>query len=127
MKVTEGESRVLLDAGAIWIGPEDYAFKPLHSRPTRLLEKFHLQEFKAHRSTELQFSRFTMLVGDNASGKTSVLDALAVQGSLRPPIEEALRGARSIPTCSAGAHRRIESRWSRQASAVPMPGIPRST
>jgi len=97
MRVTEGESRALLDAGATWIGPDVYAPKPLRAHPTRMLEQFHLQEFKAHRSTELQFSRFTMLVGDNASGKTSVLDALALQGGLRPPFEDVLRGAWSIP------------------------------
>lgn len=97
MSVTEGESRALMAAGATWVGPDMYAPEPLRSAPTRMLEQFKLHEFKAHRATELQFSRLTMLVGDNASGKTSVLDALAVQGGLRPPFEEVLRGALSIP------------------------------
>jgi predicted ATPase len=97
MTVTEGESRALMEAGATWIGPAIYAPKPLVSRPTRLLEQFELHEFKAHRETKLHFSRFTMLVGDNASGKSSVLDALALQGGLRPSLHEILRGAWSIP------------------------------
>jgi len=97
MMVTEGEARALMDAGAIWVGPDLYAPKPLRSPPTWTLEHLSLHEFKAHRSTELRFSRLTMLVGDNASGKTSVLDALALQGALRPPLEDVLRGAWSIP------------------------------
>jgi predicted ATPase len=97
MMVTEGEARALMAAGATWVGPDLYAPKPLRSPPTWTLEHLSLHEFKAHRSTELRFSRLTMLVGDNASGKTSVLDALALQGALRPPFEEVLRGAWSIP------------------------------
>jgi len=97
LSVTEGESRALMAAGATWVGPEGYAPEPLRSAPTRMLEQFRLHEFKAHRATELHFSRLTMLVGDNASGKTSVLDALAIQGGLRPPFEDLLRGAWSIP------------------------------
>src|SRR5512140_3851220 len=97
LSVTEGEARALMAAGATWVGPEGYAPEPLRSTPTRMLEQFKLQDFKAHRATELHFSRLTMLFGDNASGKTSVLDALAIQGGLRPPFEELLRGAWSIP------------------------------
>jgi predicted ATPase len=97
MKVTDGESRALMAAGATWIGPDSYAPKPLRAVPTRMLEQLELHEFKAHKATKLQLSRLTMLVGDNASGKSSVLDALALQGSLRPPFEDVLRGAWSIP------------------------------
>jgi predicted ATPase len=97
MKVTDGESRALMAAGATWIGPELYAPKPVRAVPTRMLKQLNLHEFKAHRATELHLSRLTMLVGDNASGKSSVLDALALQGSLRPPLEDVLRGAWSIP------------------------------
>lgn len=96
LRVTEGESQALMSAGATWVGPEVYAPKPLLSAPTRMIEQLVLHEFKAHRATELHFSRLTMLVGDNASGKSSVLDALALQGSLRPPFEDILRGAWSI-------------------------------
>lgn len=97
MKVTDGESRALMAAGATWIGPDFYAPKPLRSQPTRMLEQLELHEFKAHQATKLHLSRLTMLVGDNASGKSSVLDALTLQGSLRPPFKDVLRGAWSIP------------------------------
>ncbi len=97
MKVRDGESRALMAAGATWIGPDSYAPKPLRAVPTRMIEQLELHEFKAHKATKLQLSRLTMLVGDNASGKSSVLDALALQGSLRPPFEDVLRGAWSIP------------------------------
>ncbi len=95
--VTEGEARALVEAGATWVGPELYAPKPLHSQSTRMIDRFDLLEFKAHRATELRLGRLTVLVGDNASGKSSVLNALALQGRLHPPIEEILRGAWSIP------------------------------
>jgi predicted ATPase len=95
--VTEGEARALSEAGATWIGPELYAPKPLRTQPDRMIDRFALRDFKAHRATELELGRLTVLVGDNASGKTSVLDALALQGSIRPPIDDILRGAWSIP------------------------------
>ena len=57
-----------------------------------MISKFALRDFKGHRATELELGRFTMLIGDNASGKTSVLDALALQSRLRPSPVEALHG-----------------------------------
>ncbi|HEX2688716.1 MAG TPA: AAA family ATPase [Kofleriaceae bacterium] len=97
LRVTEGESQALLGAGAIWVGPDIYAPRPVHIAPTRMLQRFELHDLKAHHETVLQLSRLTMLVGDNASGKTSVLDALALQGSLLPPFEDVVRGAWAIP------------------------------
>lgn len=44
-----------------------------------MITDFHLEDFKGHRQTDLAFERFTMLVGDNGSGKTSVLEALYLQ------------------------------------------------
>jgi predicted ATPase len=41
-----------------------------------------LRNFKGHRRTGVRLGRFTMLVGDNASGKSSVLEALAILGGL---------------------------------------------
>ena len=41
-----------------------------------MLTKFKLENFKGHRDTELVLAPFTILVGDNGSGKTSVLQAL---------------------------------------------------
>jgi predicted ATPase len=58
-----------------------------------MIERFRLRNFKSHRDTELALGRFTMLVGDNASGKTSVLDALALQASLGDNPVPVLQGA----------------------------------
>jgi predicted ATPase len=58
-----------------------------------MIRKFGLRNFKGHRDTQLEFGRFTMLVGDNASGKTSVLDALALQASLGVDPRSVLRGS----------------------------------
>ncbi len=41
-----------------------------------MLKTIHLQDFKGHRDTTLALGPLTALVGDNASGKTSVLEAL---------------------------------------------------
>lgn len=57
-----------------------------------MISKFSLRNFKCHRDTQLELGRFTMLVGDNASGKTSVLDALALQASIGDNPVRVLRG-----------------------------------
>jgi predicted ATPase len=41
-----------------------------------MITTFRLENFKAHRDTELVLRPFTLLAGDNSSGKTSVLEAL---------------------------------------------------
>ncbi len=46
-----------------------------------MIRRFALRDFKGHRDTQLELGRLTMLVGDNASGKTSVLEALALQAT----------------------------------------------
>ena len=58
-----------------------------------MISKFGLCDFKGHRDTQLELGRFTMLVGDNASGKTSVLEALALQSRLAPSPVACLREA----------------------------------
>lgn len=47
-----------------------------------MIRQFRLENFKGHRDTQLLFERFTMLVGDNGSGKTSVLEALRLLGAI---------------------------------------------
>src|SRR4051812_36452350 len=42
-----------------------------------MIDTLTLRNFKAHRETVLELKQFTVLVGDNASGKTSVLESLA--------------------------------------------------
>lgn len=52
-----------------------------------MITRFGLRDFKGHRDTQLELGRFTMLVGDNASGKSSVLEALALQArAVRAPV-----------------------------------------
>src|SRR5688572_12034118 len=46
-----------------------------------MIDRIRIQDFKAHQNTTVELSRFTMLVGENASGKSSVLDALWLQSS----------------------------------------------
>ncbi len=52
-----------------------------------MLTSIRLQDFKGHRDTEIPLGRFTVLVGPNGSGKTSVLEALWLQSELafEPP------------------------------------------
>ncbi len=57
-----------------------------------MLATFQLQDFKGHRDTEVPLGRFTMLVGDNGSGKTSVLEALWLQGAIAPNPPAVLNG-----------------------------------
>jgi len=47
-----------------------------------MIRQFRLENFKGHRDTDLMLERFTVLVGDNGSGKTSVLEALQLPGTL---------------------------------------------
>jgi predicted ATPase len=47
-----------------------------------MITRFRLENFKAHRDTDLRLHRFTVLVGDNSSGKTSVLEALRLPAEL---------------------------------------------
>jgi predicted ATPase len=48
-----------------------------------MIRTLRLENFKGHRDTELTLEPFTMLVGDNGSGKTSVLEALRLPELLR--------------------------------------------
>lgn len=50
-----------------------------------MIHKLVLQNFKGIESAELTFERLTVLVGPNASGKTSVLQALELLGLLADP------------------------------------------
>lgn len=47
-----------------------------------MITRFRLENFKAHRDTDLALHQFTVLVGDNSSGKTSVLQGLRLPSSL---------------------------------------------
>lgn len=47
-----------------------------------MLTSIRLQDFKGHRDSTVPLGRFTVLVGPNGSGKTSVLQALRIQSGL---------------------------------------------
>src|SRR4051794_35262461 len=47
-----------------------------------MITSVHLQEFKGHRDTHIPLGRFSVLVGPNGSGKTSVLEALWLQSEI---------------------------------------------
>ncbi len=47
-----------------------------------MIRSVRLKNFKGHLDTEVQLGRLTMLVGNNASGKTSVLEALCWQAAV---------------------------------------------
>lgn len=57
-----------------------------------MITHFRITDFKGHRDTRLALDRFTMLVGDNGSGKTSVLEALYLQSAMIPNPVQVLRG-----------------------------------
>jgi len=58
-----------------------------------MISSIALEDFKGHRGTVVDLGRFTVLVGPNGSGKTSVLEALRVQNHLvRRSAHEVLAG-----------------------------------
>jgi predicted ATPase len=80
-----------------------------------MITQFRLENFKGHRDTDLAFERFTILVGDNGSGKTSVLEALELPGLLAqgvagaPPDELLRQGAKTLTLSFDG--RALGQRW----------------
>lgn len=52
-----------------------------------MFTRFRLENFKAHRDTDLALHQLTALVGDNGSGKTSVLEALHLIEALRQKLD----------------------------------------
>ncbi|HET7503204.1 MAG TPA: AAA family ATPase [Kofleriaceae bacterium] len=52
-----------------------------------MITQLRLQNFKGHRDTQLALQQLTMLVGDNGSGKTSVLEALQLPGQILADFE----------------------------------------
>lgn len=63
-----------------------------------MIDSVTLQNFKAHRDTRLPLGRMTVLVGQNAVGKTSVLHAMNLLGRcLSSPTTELFAGRFALP------------------------------
>jgi len=63
-----------------------------------VIDSVTLQNFKAHRDTRVPLGRMTVLVGQNAVGKTSVLQAMSLLGrSLSAPKTELFAGRFALP------------------------------
>jgi len=100
-----------------------------------MIRKFGLRDFKGHRDTDLELGRFTLLVGDNASGKTSVLDALALHASAasdpiaavvqNTPLEDLVRrgSGERVTLMASGVHARAGA----TADGAPSPVEPWNT
>ena len=90
-----------------------------------MITQFRIENFKGHRDTDLVLERFTVLVGDNGSGKTSVLEALCLPGQLDTSkdgvaLDELLRrGASHMQLSSDG--RTDSQRWTTSITLT-MPG-----
>lgn len=90
-----------------------------------MITHFRIENFKGHRDTNLALERFTVLVGDNGSGKTSVLEALQLPGRLGKNVDDLAlaellrRGANHIQLSSDGSTH--GQRWT-SSLEVTMPG-----
>lgn len=58
-----------------------------------MLARLHVQNFKCLRDVDVAFDPFTVLIGPNDSGKSSILDALRILGrTMREPLADIFRG-----------------------------------
>lgn len=58
-----------------------------------MLARLHVQNFKCLRDVDIAFGPFTVLIGPNDSGKSSILDALRILGrTMREPLADIFRG-----------------------------------
>jgi predicted ATPase len=86
-----------------------------------MITQFRLENFKGHRDTTLALERFTVLVGDNGSGKTSVLEALQLPDALARgaavPAEVLRWDAKNLTLSAAGfAH---DQQWTTSVTLQP--------
>src|SRR5262249_39125845 len=90
------------------------------------ITKLRLHNFKGHRETSLVLPRFAILVGDNGSGKTTVLEAVKMVGEMNLRGDVAIaeriirRGAKDVSITLDG------DGWAGQAAlALVAPDAPR--
>src|ERR1700733_9629773 len=86
-----------------------------------MITRFRLENFKAHRDTDLALRQFTVLVGDNGSGKTSVLAALRLVDELIVQLPRALsgRGVEFLAELPRQGADRMAFSWNGQADDQP--------
>jgi energy-coupling factor transporter ATP-binding protein EcfA2 len=92
-----------------------------------MIHKLTLQNFKGIESAEISFERLTVLVGPNASGKTSVLQALdLLSGFADPdtPRSRVIQQYGGLPAIKRGTRTnllvRAEGEWERKPSSLRM-------
>ena len=98
-----------------------------------MIEKVQFRNFKAYRSLDLELEPFTVLVGPNASGKTTLLEGLRMLAELHP------MGSRTLNEQSIPAHLRsfgstqavglvFRGRWEGVSAEVSVPAskVPQS-
>lgn len=85
-----------------------------------MITRFRLENFKAHRDTDLALRQFTILVGDNCSGKTSVLEALRLVDELTVQASRAPgAGIEILAELARQGTDHMELSWSGQRSGPP--------
>jgi hypothetical protein len=82
-----------------------------------MLTELTLQRYKAHKDTRVPLARLTVLVGPNASGKTSALEALRVLSGAAPVLDLALRQGATLPMRLGCAGETRGKPWSRTTGA----------
>jgi energy-coupling factor transporter ATP-binding protein EcfA2 len=97
-----------------------------------MIHKLTLQNFKGIESAELSFERLTVLVGPNASGKTSVLQALDLLSAFADPDTQRSRVIQQyggIPALKRGNQTTLlvqaEGEWERKPGSLRMELKPR--
>lgn len=81
-----------------------------------MITRFRLENFKAHRDTDLALRQFTVLVGDNGSGKTSVLEALDLPGALKDALRPAhIQGRQELGELVRHGANQTKLSWEGQA------------
>lgn len=88
-----------------------------------MITQFRLENYKGHRDTQLALQQLTVLVGDNGSGKTSVLEALRLHGKLDAPakdleLDELLRQGATKMTLSLDGTSH-DQRWTASIALTP--------
>ena len=89
------------------------------------IDRIRIRNFKCFDEKRLELNpRFTLLVGDNGAGKTSVLDALAVAAGADQVIGKGGNPSSVIPA-EAGVHRLLPDILKPETQGAPRPAVSR--